>query len=98
MSYSEEVKREIDRGINGEVNQIPLTHKKLGEHLSINQKMYTLIGGNSGTGKTSFTDDTYVLSAYKWFKENKHKTNIDLEIIYRSMERPRPYKLGKWLC
>ncbi len=100
MSYSEEVKREIDRGLNGEVNCIPLAHKKLGEHISINQKMYTLIGGNSGTGKTGFTDYTYVLQAYKWFKEQKAlgNTDIDLEIIYRSMERPRAYKIGKWLC
>ena len=73
MSYSEEVKREIDRGINGDVTCIPIVHEKLGEHVSINQAMYTIIGGQSGTGKTSFTDYTYVLQAYKWFKEQKKK-------------------------
>jgi hypothetical protein len=100
MSYSDEVKKEIDRGINGDVTCIPIAHKKLGEHININQGMYTLLGGSAGSGKTSFTDYTYVLQAYKWFKEQKEKgeTDIDLEIIYRSMERPRAYKIGKWLC
>jgi len=98
LSYSEEIKAEVEKGLKGEVTTIPITHKKLGEHITIGKQLYTLIGGNSGTGKTGFTDYTYVLSAYDWYMKNKDKTNIELEIIYRSMERSRVHKLGKWLC
>lgn len=50
------------------------------------------------TGKTSFTDNTYVLGPYEWYKKNKGNTDVELEIIYRSMERPKSHKLGKWAC
>lgn len=98
MSYSKDIKSEINKGLNGEFTHIPIAHSKLGEHIAVGRSIYTLIGGNSGTGKTSFTDYTYVLSVYDWYKKNKEKYNLELEIIYRSMERSKVYKLGKWLC
>jgi hypothetical protein len=98
VSYGNIVLEEIEKGRNGDVTTIPLCHPKLGEHIVIGKQLYTLIGGNSGTGKTSFTDNTYVLGAYDWYVKNKHQTDIELKIIYRSMERPKAYKLGKWAC
>ena len=98
MKYSELILNEIDKGKSGLNNTIPLAFKRLGEHITINKRMYTLIGGNSGTGKTGFTDQTYVLDPYDWYIKNKHTTDLKFEVIYRSMERPKAYKLGKWVC
>jgi hypothetical protein len=98
MKYSELILTELNKGLEGGNNTIPLSYPRMGEHVNINKRMYTLIGGNSGTGKTGFTDQTYVLDPYKWYKSNKDNTDIKLEIIYRSMERPKAYKLGKWVC
>lgn len=98
MSYAKAILTEMEKGRNDGVSTIPIGHPKLGEHIVIGKQLYTLIGGNSGTGKTSFTDCTYVLDPYEWYLKNKDKTDIKLEIIYRSMERPKPYKLGKWAC
>jgi hypothetical protein len=59
--------------------------------------MYTLIGGLTGSGKTSFVDDAYVLNPFDWYISKQNTTNIKLRIIYRSMERSRTYKLAKWV-
>jgi hypothetical protein len=58
--------------------------------------MYTLIGGLTGSGKTSFVDDAYVLNPFDWFISQKDP-GVKLRIIYRSMERSRTYKFAKWI-
>ena len=59
--------------------------------------MYTLVGGLTGSGKTSFIDDAYVLNPFDWYISKENKTNVKLRIIYRSMERSGTYKLAKWI-
>jgi hypothetical protein len=58
--------------------------------------MYTLIGGLTGSGKTSFVDDAYVLNPFDWYISQKDP-KVKLRIIYRSMERSRTYKFAKWV-
>lgn len=41
-------------------------------------------------------DDAFVLNPYDWYISDKNKSGIKLNIIYRSMERSRTYKLAKW--
>jgi hypothetical protein len=59
--------------------------------------MYFLVGGLTGSGKTSFIDDAFVLNPYDWFISNKNTNGIKLKIVYRSMERSRTYKMAKWV-
>jgi hypothetical protein len=59
--------------------------------------MYTLVGGLTGSGKTSFIDDAYVLNPFDWYISKANNTDIKLKIIYRSMERSRTYKFAKWV-
>ena len=98
MTDFSQLLKQVEDGIEGKSKWIPIGYDKLGSHIGIGQKIYTLIGGNSGTGKTGFTDCTYVLNPYKWYKENKNKTDIKFKIIYRSMERSKSFKIGKWVC
>jgi hypothetical protein len=58
--------------------------------------MYFLIGGNTGSGKTSFIDDAFVLNPFDWYIMH-NDPKIKLRIIYRSMERSRTYKFAKWV-
>jgi hypothetical protein len=58
--------------------------------------MYFLVGGLTGSGKTSFIDDAFVLNPYDWYITQKNP-GIKLRVIYRSMERSRTYKLAKWV-
>jgi|TARA_R110002095_G_scaffold108448_4_gene94949 hypothetical protein len=59
--------------------------------------MYYLIGGLTGSGKTSFIDDAFVLNPVDWaLSEEGQKSGIKVKVWYRSMERSRTYKLAKW--
>jgi len=89
---------EIRRGMAGKNRGIPMGFNRLNKYIGIRKSMYYLIGGLTGSGKTSFIDDAFVLNPFDWYYENKDKTNIKLHIIYRSMERSRSYKLAKWLA
>lgn len=90
----------IDEALKGNVLKIPFTNlPRLNNAINgIKKKTAVLIGGNSGTGKTAFADQIYVLDIYDWIvKEGVHK-GITAHWIYNSMERSKNYKLAKWLC
>jgi len=70
---------------------------RLNRYIGIRKSMYTLVGGLTGSGKTSFIDDAYVLNPFDWYISKENKTNMKLRIIYRSMERSGTYKLAKWI-
>jgi len=92
---------EIKRGIEGKNRGIPMGFNRLNKYIGIRKAMYYLIGGLTGSGKTSFIDDAFVLNPFDWYYENAIKnknTDIKLYIWYRSMERSRTYKLAKWLA
>lgn len=94
-----ELLKDIEKGISGDNVGIPIVFNRLsGAVNGIQKSMYSLIGGNSGTGKTAYVDLAYVLGVYDWWYKNKGTTKIKIKIIYRSMERSKKYKLAKWLC
>ena len=95
MSF-EHLKKEVQAGIDGRNNGIPMGFNRLNKYIGIRKSMYTLIGGLTGSGKTSFVDDAYVLNPFDWYISQKTQ-NIKLRIIYRSMERSKTYKLAKWV-
>jgi hypothetical protein len=95
MSF-EDLKREVQAGLDGRNNGIPMGFERLNRYIGIRKSMYTLIGGLTGSGKTSFLDDAYVLNPFDWFISQK-TPGLKLKIIYRSMERSRTYKYAKWV-
>lgn len=90
------LKQAVDDGIAGNSIWVPIGFTKMGESVGIGQKIYTLIGGASGTGKTAFADLAYVLQPYSWFKKHREEHNIEVRWLYFSMERSKQYKLAKW--
>ena len=59
--------------------------------------MYYLIGGLTGSGKTSFIDDAFVLNPVDWaLSQEGRASGIKVKVWYRSMERSRTYKFAKW--
>jgi len=97
MSF-QKLKQEVQLGIDGRNNGIPMGFDRLNKHVGIRKSIYTLVGGNTGSGKTSFIDDAYVLNPFDWYIDSaKNITDIKLKIIYRSMERNSTYKLAKWI-
>ena len=97
MSNFEDLHKEVQFGLSGRNNGIPMGFDRLGRYMGIRKSMYYLVGGLTGSGKTSFIDDCFVLNPFDWYISKENKTNIKLKIIYRSMERGRTYKLAKWV-
>lgn len=96
MSF-DNLKKEVQYGMDGRNNGIPMGFNRLNRYIGIRKSMYTLVGGLTGSGKTSFIDDAYVLNPFDWYISKENKTNIKLRIVYRSMERSGTYKLAKWI-
>lgn len=96
MSIYDSLLHEIQRGREGNNNWIPLGFSKLDNLVGLTKKFYYLIGGESGTGKTSLVDQMFVLNPYNWYTSND--TDIRFRVIYRSMERSKQYKLAKWVA
>jgi hypothetical protein len=95
MSF-ELLKHEVELGLTGRNNGIPMGFDRLNRYIGIRKSMYFLVGGLTGSGKTSFIDDAFVLNPFDWYIMQKDP-GIKLRIIYRSMERSRTYKLAKWV-
>jgi len=96
MSF-EDLRDEVNKGMDGRNGGIPMGFNRLNHYIGIRRSMYYLVGGLTGSGKTSFIDDAFILNPVDWYISQKGKTNIKLKIIYRSMERSRTYKLAKWV-
>lgn len=96
MSF-ERLMKEVQMGLDGRNNGIPMGFDRLNRYVGIRKGIYTLIGGLTGSGKTSFVDDAYVLNPIDWYISKYNNTDIKLKIIYRSMERSGVYKLAKWI-
>lgn len=86
---------QIEKGRSGDVPWIPINYPRLGSQVGISHRMYHLIGGDPGSGKTAFVDQTYVLDPYDWFQQQE---DVSFEVIYFSMERSKVYKKAKWLA
>ena len=96
MSF-EALSKAVDDGISGKNAGIPMGFNRLNRYIGIRKRMYFVTGGLTGSGKTSFVDDAFVLNPYDWYINQKNP-KLKLKIIYRSMERSRTYKLAKWIC
>ena len=95
MSF-ELLKSEVQAGLEGRNDGIPMGFDRLNRYIGIRKGMYFLVGGLTGSGKTSFIDDAFVLNPFDWYI-NQPNPKIKLRIIYRSMERSRTYKMAKWV-
>ncbi len=91
------LKAEVQKGLEGRNGGIPMGFNRLNNYIGIRKSMYTLVGGLTGSGKTSLVDDAYVLNPCDFILSKKNTQKIKLHIIYRSMERSRVYKLAKWV-
>jgi len=95
MSF-EQLRQEVNAGLEGRNGGIPMGFNRLNRYIGIRKGMYFLVGGLTGSGKTSFIDDAFVLNPLDWYIAQKDP-KIKLRVIYRSMERSRTYKLAKWV-
>jgi hypothetical protein len=96
MAHFDKLSEEIERGINGKNHSIPTGFKRLDKYVSIRKRIYTLIFAGTGTGKTAFVHNAYILNAFDdWITKGKPKARV--KPILFSMERSKLYTQAKWL-
>jgi hypothetical protein len=96
MSHFEPLKDEVIRGIEGKNSGIPMGFDRLNKYVGIRKRIYTLIFGATGSGKSAFCHSAYILNPFDWWYANRHNTSIKLKFILFSMERSKIYTLAKW--
>lgn len=98
INYWEELKKNIQRGLEGKNKGLPTGFKRLNQHISnIQQKRYITIGGATGSGKTAYVDSAYLFHPYEFLMANPDYHH-SLEVIYYSLEIPPEEKLAKFVC
>jgi len=97
MSDFDNLATEVNDGILGRNSGIPMGFTRLNNYISIRKSNIYLLGGYTGSGKTSLLDDAFVLNPVDYLLKNRERENIDLQIIYWSMERRKNFKLAKWI-
>lgn len=97
MKYFDKFLNVVDKGIKGEAIWIPVPYTRLRNTLGLTKKTYTIVGGDPGTGKSSFVDTSYILGSYAWMLNNSDSP-VKPHIILRSMERSKEYRIAKWVC
>lgn len=95
IDYYSGLEKEIEHGLQQE--QISMGFDRLNHHVGLRKATYYLIGGYTGSGKTSFLDDAFVLNPYDFVNSHKNTKGLKLKIFYFSMERRKNYKIAKWI-
>lgn len=97
MSDFDDLMGEINDGMLGRNAGIPMGFNRLNNHISIRKSTNFLIGGYTGSAKTTLLDDAFVLNPVDYYVKNCHGECPELEIIYWSKERRKSFKYAKWL-
>lgn len=97
MTNFEILAEEVKKGIEGSNGGIPMGFNRLNKYIGIRKRTYTVIFGATGSGKSAFTHNAYILNPFDWYIKNKNNTNIKLKFILFSMERSKVYTLAKWI-
>src|SRR5690625_4372793 len=93
-----EILSDVRRAKDGKVLTIPFIHKKLSKYIFIGQRLYHLIGGAGGSGKSAWVDLNYAINPAIWMAKYGQQEDIKLKIILRSMERSKKHRIAKWVC
>ena len=91
QSFTEKYKK----GLLGKNKSLTMGLKKLNKYFGLRKQIMYCISGYSGSGKTSFVDNAFVLNPIEYLEALKDKTNF--HILYFSMERSKDYKIARWI-
>lgn len=90
------LKEEVERGLEGRNSGIPMGFNRLNKYVGIRKRMYFLLFGATGSGKSAFCHSSFILNPFDWWYANKQNLNVKLKFILFSMERSKVYTLAKW--
>lgn len=88
---------EIQRGIDGLNSGIPMGFNRLNKYIGIRKRIYSVVFGATGSGKSAFVHSAYILNPFDWWHANKNDTDVRMKVMLFSMERSKVYTKAKWL-
>lgn len=96
MNNFDLLSQEITAGIKGRNSGIPMGFKRLNKYIGIRKRIYTVVFGGTGMGKSALVHNAYILQPFDYLRKNQND-NIKMKVILFSMERSKVYILAKWL-
>lgn len=97
MSEFEDIRKEIERGILGKTSGLKMGFHRLNKYIGIRKRMYTLIAGSTGSGKSAFLHNAYILNPFEFSVSKQNTQKIGFKAILFSMERSKLYIITKWI-
>ncbi len=101
MRNSDLLKIAIEDGLEGKNLGLPMGSIKLNNLIGgLQYGRYDLVGGTTGSSKTAFVDNFYVLKPWFWLREARRLgyTKRTMKVFYWSLEIRKTHKLAKWLA
>lgn len=86
MTLYEELKIEVDKGLNDEIAYIPFHLDRINKYVDITKNMLYVVGGESGSGKSTITTEAFITEPIRYMLDNPNN-GLKLNIKYLSMER-----------
>lgn len=87
---------EVQAGITGKNESIPIGLPKIGKYASFRKSIFTLLFSSTGAGKSSLADHM-MLSACEHHITSKDSSILRPKFILFSMERAKHYRIAKWI-
>lgn len=97
MSDFSQLKQAINDGIEGKNKGASMGFERLDKYLSLRKKIYTLVFGATGSGKSAFTHSAFILHPFEWMKSSLNIGGISIKFKLFAMERSKQYTQAKWL-
>lgn len=96
MSLSTELDHQIQVARKGKAGVIPVPYSRVGDYIDIAKNTMYLIGGESGSAKSTMVDDMFLIHPIKWYLNNKTE-DIKLSVIKFGMERKQYNYSARWI-
>lgn len=72
---------------------------RLGQHVFLAKRMYHLVAGAPGSGKSSLADQIWVLDPVEMLISNPEVLErVRYHVTIRSLERSQQHRIAKWVC
>lgn len=94
-SIFDDLNKEIEDGLSGKNQSIPIGLPKLGRYANIRKRIFTLIFSTTGAGKSSYVDTMILNSCIDYMdRPSADKLRPDFQLF--SMERSKIMRIAKW--
>lgn len=96
MSEFDRLTREVEDGMHGKNESIPIGLPRLGKYANWRKRIFALLFSSTGAGKSSLADE-FILNGADWCIRNSKNTGRSMKFILFSMERAKHYRIAKWV-